>query len=560
MIKPVGEFTFIKNLGKGSFGEVLLTKKENSSQLFATKKIPISNLTTKKFEEYLYNEINIMQKLNHKNIVKFHKVIRTPNNIYIIMDYLNGGNLQDYLTNYQKINKKPFPQKMIQYFVKQIVDGLIHIHSKDILHRDIKLENILLNFPSNIKEENRDYTQAEVKIIDFGLSTQLKHYRSKDGDKKTLAQSSVGTPMYMDPIILNKYNKYGGIKKYQLYDEKCDIWSLGAITYQMLTGQNLFKANDLDDLIEQVKKGNYYLNVKDLSSEILSFLNCMLQYNPKERLSAQELAKHQFLTHDADNFTPADVSQIDYKVINGRLIISIFNNNTIKGLFPFKPENMLNSYAMNLDVISERITKEKPIPTSIQKPIPKKPIVPIIDKKDKGKDLDNIRRCNTMNNGAFRSADINNTMNRGDFQVFSHKNTSNLARTNLNLNRLNSNNINSPNLQKNKKYEIKFQVERNDNIKENIQLNISFLINESNILHYKSNLTAENNYKDNWIWKINYNLLKNIDINNEYLIVYVEIIKGNSKETFRSNVEKIILGKPVFFQVKNFINFTLIPQ
>ena len=100
MIKPVGEFTFIKNLGKGSFGEVLLTKKENSSQLFATKKIPISNLTTKKFEEYLYNEINIMQKLNHKNIVKFHKVIRTPNNIYIIMDYLNGGNLQDYLTNY----------------------------------------------------------------------------------------------------------------------------------------------------------------------------------------------------------------------------------------------------------------------------------------------------------------------------------------------------------------------------------------------------------------------------------------------------------------------------
>ena len=560
MIKPVGEFTFIKNLGKGSFGEVFLTKKENSSQLFATKKIPISNLTTKKFEEYLYNEINIMQKLNHKNIVKFHKVIRTPNNIYIIMDYLNGGNLQDYLTNYQKINKKPFPQKMIQYFVKQIVDGLIHIHSKDILHRDIKLENILLNFPSNIKEENRDYTQAEVKIIDFGLSTQLKHYRSKDGDKKTLAQSSVGTPMYMDPIILNKYNKYGGIKKYQLYDEKCDIWSLGAITYQMLTGQNLFKANDLDDLIEQVKKGNYYLNVKDLSSEILSFLNCMLQYNPKERLSAQELAKHQFLTHDADNFTPADVSQIDYKVINGRLIISFFNNNTIKGLFPFKPENMLNSYAMNLDVISERITKEKPIPTSIQKPIPKKPIVPIIDKKDKGKDLDNIRRCNTMNNGAFRSADINNTMNRGDFQVFSHKNTSNLARTNLNLNRLNSNNINSPNLQKNKKYEIKFQVERNDNIKENIQLNISFLINESNILHYKSNLTAENNYKDNWIWKINYNLLKNIDINNEYLIVYVEIIKGNSKETFRSNVEKIILGKPVFFQVKNFINFTLIPQ
>ena len=554
MIKPIGEFTFIKILGKGSFGEVFLTKKENSSQLFATKKIPFSNLTSHSFAKYLDNEISIMRKLDHKNIVKLHKLIRTKNNLYIIMDYLNGGNLQDYLIDYQKLHHKPFPQKMIQYFVKQIVDGLIHIHSKDILHRDIKLENILLNYPPNIKEENRDYTQAEVKIIDFGLSTQLNHYRSKDGDKKTLAQSTVGTPMNMDPIILNKYDKYGGIKKYQLYDEKCDIWSLGAITYEMLTGQNLFKANDLDDLIEQVKKGNYYLNVKDLSSEILSFLNCMLQYNPKERLSAEELAKHQFLTHDADNFTPADVSQIDYKVINGRLIISIFNNNTIKGLFPFKPENMLNSYAMNLDEISKRITKEKTEPKPIPKQVTQNPRNINIENNN----FDMSRRSNTMNNVLFRSANINNTINKNDLINFSHKNSLNLANTNLNLNRINSNN--SKNIQKNKKYKIKFQVEIDDNFKENIQLNISFLINESNILEKKINLTAENNYKYDWMWEIDYNIIKNIDINNEYLIVYVEIVKANSKETFRSSVEKIILGKPVFLKLKNFINFNLTPQ
>ena len=168
------------------------------------------------------------------------------------------------------------------------------------------------------------------------------------------------------------------------------------------------------------------------------------------------------------------------------------------------------------------------------------------------------RRSNTMNNVLFRSANINNTINKNDFINFSHQNSLNLANTNLNLNRINSNN--SKNIQKNNKYKIKFQVEIDDNFKENIQLNISFLINESNILEKKINLTAENNYKYDWMWEIDYNIIKNIDINNEYLIVYVEIVKANSKETFRSSVEKIILGKPVFLKLKNFINFNLTPQ
>ena len=361
MNTQLGDYIFIKNLGKGSFGDVFLTKKANSPQLYATKKIPISNLKREKFAQYLKNEINIMKILGHKNIVKLYEVIKRDKNIYIIMEYINGGTLLDYLTSYKKMhNDKPFPQKIIQYFLKQIVDGLIHIHSKNVLHRDIKLENILLNFPPEIKKENRDYTQAQIKIIDFGLSTQLRHFQYKDKDKKILAQSAVGTPMYMDPIILSKYDKYGGIKKYQLYDEKCDIWSLGAITYEMLTGQNLFQAKNMTDLLNKIKKGNYFLNINELSSEIISFLNCMLQYKPEKRLSAQELAKHQFLTRNPDDFTKADVTKIDYKIVGGRLILNIFDNNTIGMLFPFKPENMINSLTMNLDEISKDLTTEKP--------------------------------------------------------------------------------------------------------------------------------------------------------------------------------------------------------
>jgi len=559
MIKPVGEFTFIKNLGKGSFGDVFLTKKANSPQLYAAKKIPISNLKREKFAQYLKNEINIMKILGHKNIVKLHEVIKRDKNIYIIMEYINGGTLLDYLTSYKKMhNDKPFPQKIIQYFLKQIVDGLIHIHSKDVLHRDIKLENILLNFPPEIKKENRDYTQAQIKIIDFGLSTQLRHYQYKDKDKKTLAQSAVGTPMYMDPIILSKYDKYGGIKKYQLYDEKCDIWSLGAITYEMLTGQNLFQAKNMTDLLNKIKKGNYFLNVNELSSEIISFLNCMLQYKPEKRLSAQELAKHQFLTRNSDDFTKADVTKIDYKIVGGRLILNIFDNNTIGMLFPFKPENMINSLTMNLDEISKDLTTEKPN-TNIKQNIPPNKNIGSENKKQENAPIIHLKAKSSKD---VNGADITKITDKGgkNFQQNLLKKTfNNLSTNNLNLNKIDSKKINGQNLQKNKGLKIKFNVERVDKIKENVLLNIKFLVTESNILYHKSNLKTENCFKDEWIWQIDNNIWKNIDINNNYFVVYAEIIKNNLNEVFCKNVETITLGKPTGFTIENYINIILIP-
>jgi serine/threonine protein kinase len=289
-----------------------------------------------------------MKQLDHENTIKLHEFFQTNNNLYFIMEYINGGTLSDYLSSYKLKTGKPFSQKMIQHFVKQIVQGLIYIHSKNIIHRDLKLDNILLSFPSKIPKENREYSQATVKIIDFGLSTQ-----------KTFAMSNPGTPAYMDPIILQKYNKSGGIKRFRLYDKKADIWSLGAITYEMLTGQNIFQADDLDELISKVEKGNYYLKVDDLSNEILSFLNCMLQYEPKNRLSAKDLALHQFLTEKPEDFEKADVSDIEYKINEGFLTINIFNNNTIKKMFPYKPNNIFNSLTLNMFQLTKKNNHSK---------------------------------------------------------------------------------------------------------------------------------------------------------------------------------------------------------
>ena len=562
MTTKVKDYVLIKSIGKGSFGEVFLSKKQNDPKLYAIKKINTSVLKSKNVIKYLKNEIGIMEQLDHENIIKLHESLQTSHNIYLVMDNINGGSLSDFLSKYKLKQGEAFPQKVIQYFVKQIVQGLIYIHSKNIIHRDLKLDNILLDFPSNIKNESQNYTFSKIKIIDFGLSTQLSEDQK---GKKGLAKSFVGTPIYMDPVILKKYKKAGGIEKFKYYDEKADIWSLGVITYEMLTGENLFKANNIDELISKVEKGDYSLEVKDLSNEIISFLNCMLQFDPNKRLSAVELSKHQFLNEDPGSFEKADLSEIKYKVKNGVLTLNIINNMTIQQKFPFKPGTILNSLVINLDLISDRFSKEKneesenshlsednsetnqkiteKESTEIKKNIEtlnlEHATTQIVSNITEPKNVDKTSQKNLQK---AKSQQINNIANANDMI------------TPGSLISLKSSNI----VQKikRKEFKAKFEVFRIDNKKEDANLKIEFEVNENSILKHETNLTFQNKYHSDWTWKFHSNDWKNIDINNENFIMVIII---NSKEKVRTSVERIKLGKAIGFMANSYIKFIITP-
>jgi len=165
------------------------------------------------------------------------------------MEYCNGGSLEECLEKYGK----PFPIVIIQHFMRQIVSGVRFMHSKKIMHRDIKLENILVNFKTEEDKNRLNLLSSEVKIIDFGLSKKL--------GTNEVAHTLVGSPINMDPHILQKFNKPEKIQKLEGYNEKADIWSLGTICYEMLTDQKLFNVDNIEELISKIEKGNYVLKM-----------------------------------------------------------------------------------------------------------------------------------------------------------------------------------------------------------------------------------------------------------------------------------------------------------
>ena len=353
----VGDYTLTKSLGKGAFGEVYITSKQGTQEKFATKKIDKKFARNPKAKKYIDNEIKILKSIDHENIIKLYDQLETSQYYFLVTEYCNGGGLSDCLQYHINQYHKPFSEEVVQYLMRQIVSGIRYLHSKHILHRDIKLDNILVKFDTEEDKQKKNMLKAKVKIIDFGFARYL--------DPKELAFSTLGSPINMEPGILRKLNKMENSRNYG-YDEKADIWSLGTICYEMLIGHCTFDASSMKELLSKVEAGNYLLPTS-MSKEAASFLNGMLQYDPKQRLNAEKLYSHHFLTKDYKSLTKMNLNNVQKHLYGANLKInSKKNQNSIWVIF--EEEESLDSISGG-DMISTEDNDKKIVDDENPKPI-----------------------------------------------------------------------------------------------------------------------------------------------------------------------------------------------
>jgi len=246
-------------LGKGAFGKVNLALHLASGRLVAIKSFNKKKLTTKRAKRKIKTEIEALSKLRNPFCTQIYDYFETDTHILIVMEYV-CGDLLGFIRKRAKISE---PTAKIIF--KQIIKGLQYIHKKKIVHRDIKLDNVLIDLTNT------------VKICDFGVCRILQ-----PGD---IMYEHCGTPAYIAPEIF-KDEGYEGFS--------CDIWSAGVTLYYMLAGVQPFKANKIEDLKEIIIKGEYD-PIEGVSKEANDLINGMLQLNPNKRFTIEEILKHPWL-------------------------------------------------------------------------------------------------------------------------------------------------------------------------------------------------------------------------------------------------------------------------
>jgi len=213
----IGGYLIKNNLGEGTFGKVKLGIYLQTGEKFAVKIIDKKKLIEKNDQIHLKRELDLLQKLNHINIISVYEIFENIDNYFIVMEYCSKGELFNYIVNKQRLNENE-----ASFFFYQLINGLEYIHSIGISHRDIKPENLLLTY------------NHILKIIDFGLSNYYKENISK------YLQTPCGSPCYSSPEMVSG-KAYDGFK--------VDIWSCGIVLFAMLCGYLPFDDKSDDKII-----------------------------------------------------------------------------------------------------------------------------------------------------------------------------------------------------------------------------------------------------------------------------------------------------------------------
>ena len=262
---PNDNYKRTKILGQGSFGIVYLVKHKQLNCYFAMKVIKKNNKNEKE-EQTLMNEINILRKMDHPNIVKINDFYTTKTEYILVTEYCPEGELF-----YEIKNFAPFNEALTGWYMKQILSAVCYCHKLKIIHRDLKPENIL------IYQKNKNGFNT-IKIMDFGTAIIF--------NKNKYDKSLTGSVYYISPEVLSKNRSYS---------EKCDVWSCGIIMYILLTGLPPFNGENDEEIMTKIMNGKFDMNKYPwpiISSQAKDLIKRLLEFDCNKRITAEEALQH----------------------------------------------------------------------------------------------------------------------------------------------------------------------------------------------------------------------------------------------------------------------------
>ncbi|KAI7738657.1 hypothetical protein M8C21_021954 [Ambrosia artemisiifolia] len=275
VVRKVGKYEVGRTIGEGTFAKVKFAQNTETGESVAMKLLDRATIIKHKMVDQIKREISIMKLVRHPNVVRLHEVLASRTKIYIILEFITGGELFDKIVRHGRLSEA----ESRRYF-QQLIDGVEYCHSKGVYHRDLKPENLLLD------------SQGNLKISDFGLS-------AAPAEGVSILRTTCGTPNYVAPEVLSHKGYNGAL---------ADVWSCGVILYVLMAGYLPFDEMDLTTLYDKA------LGAKSLIHRILDT-------NPETRISIEEIKNDEWFKK---NYVPARL--IEYEDVNLDDVNAVFDD------------------------------------------------------------------------------------------------------------------------------------------------------------------------------------------------------------------------------------------
>eukprot|EP00249_Psilotum_nudum_P024259 c29136_g1_i4 orf=319-1134(-) len=264
--KVIGNYIVMELIGAGSFAIVWKAVHRQDGIEVAIKEFDRRKLN-KQLQQRMFVEISILKQIKHPNIVRLNEIIEAGNGIFLVLEYCAGGDLARYIQRHGRVT-----EATARNFMQQLGAGLKALHVSNLIHRDLKPENVLLSTCDD---------DAILKIADFGLARPL--------GPEEFAETVCGSPLYMAPEVL----------QFQKYNAKVDIWSLGAILFELVTGQPPFEGNNHVQLLRNIKKSSAVhfpgALARELHPDCMDLCQKLLCLDPVQRLVFDDFLNHKFM-------------------------------------------------------------------------------------------------------------------------------------------------------------------------------------------------------------------------------------------------------------------------